>query len=92
MTADFEIKGKFILKVIDDELMGYRSTVRNLGIKLDSLSCDALRDYLSKKGKTIDFIAFSRQHKEVVRSEKRNGSANNFRTVVKSYCISKCVF
>ncbi|RAJ37347.1 site-specific integrase [Pedobacter cryoconitis] len=86
LTADFTIKDKFILKVIDDELLEHRSTISNLGIKLDSLSCEALRDYLSKKGKNIDFIAFSREHIAVLRSEKRNGSANNFRTVVNSLC------
>ncbi|TKC62419.1 recombinase [Pedobacter hiemivivus] len=86
LTPEFKIKDKFILRIIDDELQDYRKTISELGIKLNLLSCEALRDYLEAKDKAIDFIAFGRKHISQMLIEKRKGSAHNFNTVINSLC------
>jgi len=81
LNAEFEIKDKFLSRIIDDTLEDYRTTISNLGSKLDFFTCEQLRDHLRDKDKDVDFIAFAAEHIEQERKDKRVGSANNHRRV-----------
>ncbi|AYL95357.1 tyrosine-type recombinase/integrase [Mucilaginibacter celer] len=84
LTPDLEIKDKFLNKIIDDTLDDYRTTISNLGTKLDFFTCEELRDYLRDKDKEVDFIEFCTEHIRQERKDKRDGSANNHRRVKNS--------
>ncbi|MBB5643991.1 hypothetical protein HDE70_000279 [Pedobacter cryoconitis] len=62
LTEDFKIKEKFILKIVESELLEYIPTISSIDGKLNSLSFQALKDYLENKGKAIDFISFSKEY------------------------------
>jgi len=81
LTADFEIKDKFLLRIIDNTLDNYRETISQLGAKLDFFTCEALRDHLRDKDKEIDFIDFCASHIAQLRKENREGTANTYRVV-----------
>lgn len=81
LDSKHKIKDKFILSFLDNTLKEYRESISSLGSKIEFFSAEALRDYLRDKGKDIDFIEFCNQHIEQLRKEKRNGTANNHRTI-----------
>lgn len=81
LDAKFKIKDKFLLKIIDASLDGYRETISQLGNKLDFFSCGALSDYLKDKDKDIDFIAFASDRIEQLKNDGREPYSRSFRTV-----------
>lgn len=81
LTSGLEIKDKYLIKILDDTLYDYRSTVSELGAKLNYFSCERLRDYLRDKDSDIDFIKFCADHIDKERKEERDGSADNHRGV-----------
>jgi integrase len=81
LTPDFQIKDKFLNNIIDDTLESYRTTISQLGAKLDFFTCEALRDHLRDKDKEIDFIDFCASHIAQLRKENRDGTANNHRVI-----------
>ena len=81
LTADFKIKDRFLLKLIDNTLDNYRDTISQLGNKLDFFTCEALRDYLKDKDKEIDFIQFCSDHITQLKRENRVGTSNTQRVV-----------
>ena len=64
LTPDFEIKDKFLNKIIEDTLNDHRTTISTLGSKLKFFTCEELRDYLrDKDGESLFFkeaAAFNR--------------------------------
>jgi len=81
LDADFQIKDKFILKILDETLENYRRAISDLGPRLDFFTAEQLRDYLENKDKPIDFIFFCADHIKSLRKSKRDGTANNHRVV-----------
>jgi integrase len=84
LTAKLKIKDRFIIDLIDEQLRDYRKLISELGEKLDFFSAEALRDYLRDKDSEIDFLKFCNTYIEQLRKEKRNGTADNHRTVLNS--------
>jgi integrase len=84
LTAKLKIKDRFITDLIDEQLRDYRKLISELGEKLDFFSAEALRDYLRDKDSEIDFLKFCNTYIEQLRKEKRNGTADNHRTVLNS--------
>jgi hypothetical protein len=81
LTPEFEIKDKYLLKILDETLDDYRTRISELTGKLNSFTCDKLRDHLRDKDKDIDFISFCADHIRELRENGRDGTANNHRGV-----------
>lgn len=77
LTAELKIKDRFIADLVETQLIGYRRIVSDLGFKVDSFSCEALRDYLRDRDADIDFITFCNGHIERMNLEGRCGTAKN---------------
>lgn len=84
LTPKLKIKDKFIADLVERELIDYRKTVSELGIKLRSFSAEALKNYLQDKDADIDFIAFCESHIQRTKLEGREGTANNHRKIKNS--------
>ena len=84
LTPDLEIKDKYLLKILDETLEDYRTTISELNGRLHSFSCEKLRDHLRDKDSDIDFIRFCADHINQLREDDRNGTANNHRGVMNS--------
>lgn len=58
LNSDFQIKDKFLIKILEETLSEYRKTISELGLRLEYFSAEDLRDFLRDKDADIDFIAF----------------------------------
>ena len=84
MDADFKIKDKFMIRILEDVLEDYRRVISSLEMRMDFFSCEDLRDYLRDKDGDIDFVKFCSGHIEQLILEKRDGTANNHRAIKNS--------
>lgn len=81
LDDEFNIKDKHLLLILEKTLLDYRTEISSLGSKLNMMTCENLRDHLRDKDKEIEFIGFCTDHINTLREEKRDGSANNHRSV-----------
>ncbi|WP_293297732.1 site-specific integrase [Pedobacter sp. UBA4863] len=81
LTSKLTIKDSFILNLVEAQLIGYRKTISELGDKLIFFTAEDLRNYLCDKDEEVDFIKFCEQHIANLRSEGREGTANNHRAI-----------
>jgi len=81
LTAEYEIKDKFIKKLIDETLDDYRQEISNLGNKLEFFTCDELRDYLRDYDKDVDIIEFANAHIEYLKENGREPYSRTFRKI-----------
>lgn len=58
LNKDFEIKDKFVLKWLDEQLEDYRVLISSVGPRLNFFTCEQLRDFLRDHHKDIDIIEF----------------------------------
>jgi len=84
LTAKLAIKDMFLKKILNDLLDDYRTTISELGEKLDLFTAESLRDYLKVKNEPIDFIKFSEAQIKELKEADRMGSAKTLQTVVLS--------
>ena len=84
LTAKLAIKDVFLKKILNDLLDDYRTTISELGEKLDLFTAESLRDYLKVKNEPIDFIKFSETHIKALKEAERFGSGKTLQTVVLS--------
>ena len=67
MDADFKIKDKFMIRILEDVLEDYRRVISSLEMRMDFFSCEDLRNYLRDKDGDIDFVKFCSGHIEQLR-------------------------
>jgi integrase len=79
IDGNYNIKDKFLNRIIESSLDKYRETISQLGTKLQFFSCRDLLKHLEEK--EIDFIKFCTDHIAQLRKENRDGTANTHRTV-----------
>lgn len=84
LTAKLAIKDVFLKKILNDLLDDYRTTISELGEKLDLFTAETLRDFLKTKNEEINFIKFSEVHIKGLKENDRVGSAKTLQTVVLS--------
>jgi len=81
LDAEFNIKDKYLIRVLEETLEEYRDAITQLKAKVDFLTCEALRDYLQNLNSDIDFIKFAQQHIDRLVEEGREPYSKCFRVV-----------
>lgn len=81
LTAEFEIKDRFIKKLLDEKLDDFRQEISNLGSKLDFFTCDELRDHLNDYDKDVDIIEFANDHISYLKANGREPYSRTFRNI-----------
>lgn len=84
LTTKFAIKDVFLKKILNDLLDDYRSTISDLGDKLELFNAETLRDFLKSKNEIVNFINFSESQIKALKDDGRTGSAKTLNTVVLS--------
>lgn len=81
ITKDFEIRDKFVLRLLDEALDDFRILISAINSRLDFFTCEELRDYLRDSNKDIDLIAFADTHIEQLKKDGREPYSRTFRKI-----------
>lgn len=81
LSKSLKITDRHVLKALDATLEDYRKAIGDLGVRLEYMSCEELRGYLLVKDEEVEFIRFCDDYIMAERKAKRDGSADNHRTV-----------
>jgi len=84
LTSKLAIKDVFLKKILNELLDDYRTTISELGEKVELFTAESLRDFLKTKNEAVDFIKFSEAHIKALKENDRIGSAKTLQTVVLS--------
>lgn len=84
LDPEFNIKDKFLIRILEEILDEYREAITQLKGKIDFLTCEALRDYIQNLNSDIDFIKFAQEHIDCLIKEGREPYSKSFRVVKNS--------
>lgn len=81
LSKKLEVKDPLVLRDLYITLENYREAISRLGVKVDYMDVEAIKDFLEKKSQKTDFLAFCQQHIDKLMSDGRDKTATGFRTV-----------
>jgi integrase len=81
LSKDYEVRDTTILKELYITIEHYRESVTRLGEKTNYMNANDIKAFLEKKSEKVDFLAFCRQHIDLLVSGGRSKTATSFRTV-----------